>query len=385
MTIAPFDLILLLGALQGFIVATLLWVNPNGNRLASRLLASLIGLLALMSFSVGIPVANRLVRLFIDLTPLIMAMPIGPLIFFYTRSVLDPSFRIGPRERRHFYPVVLDWGSPIICWVFITGMLLGFFPQQQGPAWGRVMNEYNTYIDIPRWLSCSTYLLLTGRVLRSQPLPTNAITDEQQATLRWLRQLVRAFFLFQAIWLVHLVPYIIPAFREPLLDRFGWYPIYIPIAVLIYWIGIRGYLHTRAVTATRQSARSVNSEIPEETGKHVLAALTKAMETDRLFLDQELTVEKLGQHTQVNARLISAVLNQHARKNFNSFVNEYRVSEVKHRLTDPAYDHLTLTGIAFESGFNSQATFQRTFKQLTGLSPGEYQAQQKKKAAQIRI
>ena len=39
---------------------------------------------------------------------------------------------------------------------------------------------------------------------------------------------------------------------------------------------------------------------------------------------------------------------------------------------DPRFNHLTITGIAFESGFNSQATFQRTFRQMTGQSPREY-------------
>jgi len=35
-------------------------------------------------------------------------------------------------------------------------------------------------------------------------------------------------------------------------------------------------------------------------------------------------------------------------------------------------NNLTIAGIAFECGFNSQATFQRTFKELTGQSPSEF-------------
>lgn len=295
MTISPLSLIILLGATQGFILATLLWLNQKGHRLSNRLLATLIGLLALMSFSVGIPTTNRFVGLFMELVPMIMAMPLGPLIFFYTRSILDPSFRLGKKEKRHFYPVIFDWGSKIIGWVFIIGMLLGFFPQKEGPAWGYVMDEYNAYVDIPRWLSVTVYLFLTRQVLSRHQVALNSTsTEQQQSNVKWLRQFVNAFLIFQSIWLIHLVPYIIPTFREPLLDRFGWYPIYIPIAVLIYWLGFRGYLHTRVTTSSQQIPKSTSAELSEETVRQVTSSLSNVMVTERLFLDPELTVEKLG-------------------------------------------------------------------------------------------
>jgi AraC-like DNA-binding protein len=379
MTISPFDLILLLGALQGFIVSTLLWTSSKGRLLSNRLLAVLIGLLALMSLAVGIPVANAWVSAALDFLPLIIVMPVGPIIYFYTQSVLDPSFRLGTPQRRHFYTTVVDLGSKLIGWTFLIGLLLGVFSQQDGPAWGRVMNEYDTYADIPRWLSATFYLVLTKRFLVRWATASVRSAAEQQR-FRWLRQFVQVFLLFQAIWFIHLVPYIIPSLRGPLLDRLGWYPIYIPIVVLIYWLGLRGYLWSRTDVPNKTPA----AEIDSGTVTRVTDALTKAIETDRLFLDPELTVDKVGQHTQLSPKLISAVLNQHLRKNFNSFINEYRVDEVKRRLLNPAYEHLTLTGIAFDCGFNSQATFQRAFKQLTGISPGEYASQQKN-SSQIRI
>lgn len=384
MTIPPLSLILLLGAVQGLILATLLWTNQKGKRLSNRLLGVLIGLLALASLAVGVPASNRYVGLFLELAPLIMAMPIGPLILFYTHSVLDPSFQLGHTERLHFYPVVLDWGAKLIGCTFVAGLLLGFFHQEEGPFWGRIMDEYNAYVDIPRWISVTVYLFLTRQVLRRYQSDRDRINIGQRENLAWLRQFVNAFLIFQAVWLIYLIPYIMPTLREPLLDRFGWYPVYIPIAILIYWLGFRGYLHTRTSTSTSQLPKLVSAELSEETVEQVTSALLNAMVSERLFLDSELTVEKLGQHTRLAPKLISAVLNQHLHKNFNSFINEYRVEEVKRRLTDPVYEHLTLTGIAFECGFNSQATFQRTFKQLTGVSPGEYVSQQKN-SSQIRI
>ena len=82
MTIPPLDLILLLGSGQGFIMATLLWFSRTGNRLSNQLLAGLISLLALMSLALSVPIPNRWMSLALDLIPLIMVMPLGPLIYF---------------------------------------------------------------------------------------------------------------------------------------------------------------------------------------------------------------------------------------------------------------------------------------------------------------
>ena len=373
MTIAPLDLILLLGSGQGFILATLLWINRKGNRLSNRLLAVLIGLLALMSLAVGIPIANRWVSFALDMLPLIVAMPLGPLIYFYTKSVLDPTFRIGRTERVHFYPVVLDLGSKFIGWIFVGGMLLGFFREQDGPAWGHIMNEYDTYADIPRWLSVTIYLILTRHYLTHHQRVGNA---EIPGNPHWLWQFVNAFLIFQLIWFIHLVPSIIPALRGPLLDKFGWYPIYIPIAVMIYWLGLKGYLHARNSPVNVENRKVSAASIPAETVEKVVELLASAMQTDKLYLDPELTIEKLGRHLQLPPKTVSFVLNQHLQKSFNTFVNEHRIEAVKRQLINPANEHLTLTGIAFECGFNSQATFQRAFRQMTGVSPKEYIGQQ---------
>lgn len=386
MTIAPLDIILLFGSLQGIILGTLLWTSRKGNRLSNRLLAWLIGLLALASLAVSIPVVNKWESLALDLIPLINAMPFGPLIYFYTKSVLDPTFRLGKFERVQFYPVILDWVPKLIAWAYVVGLLVGIVSSQDRPAWAHVIDEYNVYSDIPRWLSLSLYLLLARRwVDQHAPPGKEHKAGRQQQNVRWLRQFLTIMLVFQAIWLVHLVPYIIPAWRGPLLDKVGWYPIYIPIAGLIYWLGLKGYLHARTDPAGGASASDSTADsadprirkvstlnVPEPTVDKAIAALRVAMQDDALYLDPELTVEKVARHVQLPPKTVSFVLNQHLQKSFNTFVNEYRIEAVKSQLTNPANEHLTLMGIAFECGFNSQATFQRTFRQLVGASPTEY-------------
>ena len=53
-------------------------------------------------------------------------------------------------------------------------------------------------------------------------------------------------------------------------------------------------------------------------------------------------------------------------------MNGYRIEEVKRRLQAGDTQRLTLLGIAYESGFNSKTTFNRVFKETTGMSPKAY-------------
>jgi AraC-like DNA-binding protein len=390
MTISPLDLLILLGSLQGIILAFLLWFNPKGARLPNRLLASLMVLLASACLAVGIPVANQWISLMLDLLPLIVTMPFGPLLFFYTKALLDPSFRIGRKERRHFWPILLDVGSKLIGWTFIIGALTGLVNYDNRQWWGNLMDDYNVYADIPRWLSITIYLWLAQRLIAQQEKAN--LTEEPQHHVRWLKPLLQVWFGFQFIWLLFLIPYELPAFRNDLLDQVGWYPIYLPLAALIYWMGIRGYLHTfptfQAPAFLATDRKAATASLATEIVQTTIQSLQHAMERDKLYLDAELTVEKVGRHLGLPAKTISAVLNQHVGKSFNAFVNEYRIEEVKRRLFAPASQSSTLVGIAFDCGFNSQATFQRAFRNLTNQSPKEFLESQlppEKNNAQIRI
>ena len=121
--------------------------------------------------------------------------------------------------------------------------------------------------------------------------------------------------------------------------------------------------------------KKTSALLPSEISDKTIAILKQAMEQDKLYLNPELSLTLLAKHTDIAQKTISAVLNQHLNTSFNEFVNGYRVDAFKKKLCADDVKHLTIAGIASECGFNSQATFQRTFRQLTGLSPSEFKLQ----------
>jgi AraC-like DNA-binding protein len=227
---------------------------------------------------------------------------------------------------------------------------------------GRFIDSYNVYADIPRWGSITLYLWLSARYLAGAGTENNAYRQ-------WLRQFIRLFLVFQVIWFIYLVPYVIPSLTDKLLNAVDWYPVYIPLVVLIYCLGLKGYLMApEVIPAIKKAVTPPREELVAE----AVPLLRKAMEEDRLYLEPELNLALLSRHTGLPQKTISLVLNQHLQQSFNEFVNGYRVAAFKEKISQAEQDNMTILALALDAGFNSQATFQRAFRSNTGMSPREY-------------
>ena len=96
------------------------------------------------------------------------------------------------------------------------------------------------------------------------------------------------------------------------------------------------------------------------------------MKTEKPYLNPDLNLSDLANFLDMNRAQLSQIINSGFQKNFNDFINEYRVNTFKEKLNLGEHEQLSLLGIAFDSGFNSEATFNRVFKKITQTSPSEY-------------
>lgn len=363
--------LLLLGAIQGLITVMVLYrlkVNRNANRRLAWIIL-LISLACLNLYLLEAITGSLLLDVLQVIVPLVVIMPIGPLIYFYIRALLNPEDTITRKDKRHFYTVLLDLIPYGVFLILILGGFLGLLSNTAVDSMGQWVDSYNKYIDIPRWISLVIYLWLSYQLWQQQPKQQREIP---QAI--WAKRFLIGFALFSVIWLFHLVPYSIPAISRYLLEVVGWYPVYIPLVILVYWLGINGY-----IIGYKIISKPTNSLVlsPDEIDRTV-TALEALMMKEQWYLNPTLKLQDIVIYTGISQKTISGVLNQHLDKSFNEYVNTYRVEAFKERLLDPAYEHLTITGIAFECGFNSQATFQRVFKKRTQQSPKEFQQSQRK-------
>ncbi|WP_350288047.1 helix-turn-helix domain-containing protein [uncultured Croceitalea sp.] len=359
--------LLLVGTIQGLITSIVLF-NLKSHKSADTILSALIFLISLACLNIylleTIEEASMLWNIIEAIVPLVIIMPIGPLVYFYVKSTLGyPDFKLEKKDRVHFYSTLLDLIPYVAAAIYITGGLLGIFSHKSNAQWANFIQTYQVYVDIPRWLSLTIYIYLTFKIISLHEKNKRA-----KKVLKRAKRFTIGFSIFAAVWLIHLIPYIIPFSSNALLSLVGWYPIYIPLIILVYWIGNNGIIIS---VNTYRKTLNVN-ELSHETIKRTMTALQKVMEEDQLFLDPSLKLNDIVTHTNIKQKTISTVLNQYKGKTFNEFVNGYRIEKFKSRLLKEKFEDLTITGIAFECGFNSQATFQRTFKSITQQSPSEF-------------
>lgn len=107
--------------------------------------------------------------------------------------------------------------------------------------------------------------------------------------------------------------------------------------------------------------------------------LDQAMEEETIYLDTSLSLKKLADHIDLHSNKLSWLLNEHIGKNFNEYVNGYRLEAFKMRVLSPDYQHLSMLGIAYESGFNSKSVFNHFFKKSTGITPRQWLKQKRSK------
>ena len=96
------------------------------------------------------------------------------------------------------------------------------------------------------------------------------------------------------------------------------------------------------------------------------------MKTEKPYLNSELNLSDLASELEMHRNELSQIINKGFQKNFNDFINEFRVNAFKKELENGAHKQLSLLGIAMDCGFNSKATFNRVFKKITNTSPTEF-------------
>jgi AraC-type DNA-binding domain-containing proteins len=102
------------------------------------------------------------------------------------------------------------------------------------------------------------------------------------------------------------------------------------------------------------------------------ALLRQVMDEKKLYTNPELTLAELAQALEVHPNNLSQVINTYEAKNFYDYINLKRIEEFKRIVALPENQRFTLLAIAHDCGFNSKTSFNRNFKNATGLSPREY-------------
>jgi len=114
------------------------------------------------------------------------------------------------------------------------------------------------------------------------------------------------------------------------------------------------------------------TKLPQEKIDAYLEGIQTALVKEKIFQKQALTLGELSQRTEIPAKYISQIINQELGLSFTDYLLQLRIEEAKTNLLNPAKQHLSIAGIAADSGFASTSRFNHTFKKVTGQTPSEF-------------
>ena len=137
-------------------------------------------------------------------------------------------------------------------------------------------------------------------------------------------------------------------------------------------------LYLQNQNVIKNSEKKVDSGGVEETKPYdgnledIYSRVVELLKEKKLYLNPELKIIDLATLLNIHPNLMSKAINYVSEANFYDLINKMRVDEFMNNMKSADANKYTIIAIAFDSGFNSKATFNRNFKAISGMSPSEF-------------
>jgi AraC-like DNA-binding protein len=105
----------------------------------------------------------------------------------------------------------------------------------------------------------------------------------------------------------------------------------------------------------------------------VLAALEQALDAERVYREEGLTIGRLAARLGTREHVLRRVINQGlGYRNFNDFLHAYRIREACVRLRRSEDAGLPVLTIALDVGYSTIGPFNRAFRSRIGMTPTRF-------------
>ena len=376
----------------GFLVATILLVFPRKNFLSSFYLAGFIYTFGLLAMNYALMTTGFYVRYphFWRVFGF-ASFSFGPFALLYTLQLLDPSRGFHKKDLLLFLPAALH---PI--------MMIPFFSQSAAEKrlfiQEALQNPKLVTLEQESWLPDGWGFLLrvltgVGCIIaqiyylykwrKANQENDNSQTPQNDKVFTWLSWFTVIFALF---WLVILFQIIYNHGPSADLNTQMVMTITITIAFLSLYLFMQpsilyGTDSVENPLVIDPEGRVIPPEEPtpasekkivltEEQQAQLKDGLEKYLSETQAFRTPNFSMRDLSLAMDAPAYLISTFINQTYGKNFNEFINDYRVDYLIEKSNDPdTLDQFTLEALGKEAGFNSRTAFITAVKKRTGKTP----------------
>lgn len=305
---------------------------------------------------------------------------LGPFTYFYLRSLYEPKNEIVSKLMVALIPFFLHW-------ILVNVPVALSIATELFRTYGKGYAVVADYINLGENLFFLSFLYFSFRVMRVMKQKRHQFFSEtKRGNLIWYRILLIGLIVIiflDSLFSVYELIY------PPLSWNIGTIIAFL-FVILYSLFGYRGIFQSHLkldFAEINPREKNIHNNHPKKgevlhpggsnamTSSEVLKYtqdLSVLMEKNKIFKNESLRLNDLADQLGISTKKLSELLNHHMNTSFYNLVNDYRVAEVKTKLQSKENSRYTLVGLAFDSGFQSKASFNRVFKEKTGMSPGMY-------------
>jgi AraC-like DNA-binding protein len=331
------------GLLHGVLFAFYLCFFKKKKTLTNLLLGLI---LVFMAFRIG---KSVMMNFGDDLEPIFIfaglafLLLIGPLLRWYLLGMTSPSFKL---PKNHLIELI-PFGLIFISSFFITKQ---WFESNSKEA---IVLFASVLIFI--YLHFAFYIFISWRALKNvkKNYQKETQTKSQKAIFDWLRLLITGFVIIWFSYFLNILDDEVPYIIGPIV-----------YSLAIYFLSYKAF---------QLKATEIDGDAFKENDNTLLFnKISKIIIDDKLYLESDLSLSKLSKLIGQSTQKTSSVINQYAKRNFNDFINYYRIQDAKKILSNIGSEKFTISSIAFDTGFSSLSSFNSAFKKFEGITPSMY-------------
>lgn len=278
-------------------------------------------------------------------TPLVFL--IGPSIYFYVLLSRSGMSHFRKSDLIHLLPFAL-------CFIYLLPLYISSGPEKLTYIQTNMMNELgpDSYrIGGVRRIQHIVYILLIIRVYWK--MSGNKISWHKPELLT---------IIFILIWSLDMYRYFFDFNLSSGLINTVTLSVFTLIIVFVDLVQ----------NSTKRKSKYVTSGMSEEARSILVDKIHNTLEKEKPYKNPDLKLSSFAESLNIQPTYLSQVINQDLGNSFRNLINNYRIEDAKKLLHDPEYNNLTIEAIAIQVGFGSVSTFNKVFRELTGITPSKY-------------
>ncbi len=197
---------------------------------------------------------------------------------------------------------------------------------------------------------------ITNRISNNLNLKSNTINIKQTKGLPLLM-----FFFFAVTFFMLII-----------LGNIKLFPIVFLIILLSYSVMYWLEYETYSFSSDNKPKKSENIKAPKKPGAATFNKIHEHIIIEEKYLSPDISLHSIATFFDISKGYLSQLINVHAEKSFNDYINEFRVEASQKMLLDKQYDNYTIESIGLECGFTSKSNFYKAFKKKSGQTPNQY-------------